>query len=166
MKVSMYTPLPGLGSIKITASERGVTSIRFVKKGTNKKSYIAHGNSRADNSFLITAERELRLYAQGKLKHFSVPVDIRHVSGFTRRVLEAVKKIPYGKVLTYKQVALLIGNIKAVRAVGNSLGKNPVPIIIPCHRVIRSDKTLGGFSSGIEIKKRLLAIEQANSAAL
>ena len=125
--------IPGLGGIRIKASDRGVTGIQFLRRAshTGRKA----GLPRPVPALLRTTIKELRLYAQGRLKRFSVPVDISRVPGFTRRVLLQTKKIPYGRTLSYKQIASAIGSPDASRAVGNSLGKNPVPIIIPCHRV-------------------------------
>lgn len=162
MKLSIYTFLPKLGNVRITASKKGISSIKFIKKISCQKAF-AHNSKKNDNKILLTAERELKLYAQGKLKSFSVPIDLSCLPRFTRLVLYKVKKIPYGTVISYKQLALLMGNDKLARAVGNSLGKNPVPIIIPCHRVISSNGSTGGFSAGLTIKKRLLAIEQSYS---
>jgi len=78
---------------------------------------------------------------------------------FEKKVWDALLEIPYGSTSTYKLIAAKIGKPKACRAVGNAVGKNPIPVIIPCHRVIREDRSLGGFSSGIEIKKKLLRLE-------
>ncbi len=89
-----------------------------------------------------------------------MPVDISRVSDFTKLVLQQSKKIPYGRTLSYKQLASALGRPNASRAVGSSLGKNPVPIIIPCHRIIKTDGSPGGYSSGAAMKKKLLGIEK------
>jgi methylated-DNA-[protein]-cysteine S-methyltransferase len=158
MDKSICIFIPELGNLKITASDKGIISLEFVKRKTGgSKRHGAHDTSSA---VLNKAGKELRLYAQGRLKKFSVPVDISRVSGFTKLVLQKTKKISYGRTLSYKQLAFSLGNGNASRAVGNSLGKNPVPIIIPCHRVIKSDGSLGGYSSGIAMKKKLLGIEK------
>lgn len=103
--------------------------------------------------------KALERYDMGLLKTFSVPLDLVTGTLFQRRVWHALQEIPYGKCVSYQWVAIRAGNPRAVRAVGNAVGKNPVPILIPCHRVIRKDGTLGGFSSGLHIKKALLEIE-------
>lgn len=87
-------------------------------------------------------------------------LDLSRLTPFQRKVLEAVKTIPYGETRSYKWVAERIGKPKAARAIGQALKKNPYPIIIPCHRVIRSDGRLGGYSKGIRKKKRLLKKEE------
>ena len=87
-------------------------------------------------------------------------MDLSIGTEFQRKVWEKVSEIPYGELRSYKWIASEIGNPDAVRAVGNAVGENPVPPIIPCHRVIRSDGNLGGFSSGIALKKWLLKLEK------
>ncbi len=151
--------IPGLGGIRIKASDKGVTGIRFINRTASTIRDAALPSSVP--AILRTAVKELSLYAKGRLKKFSVPVDISRVSGFTKLVLRKTKRIPYGSTLNYKQIASSIGNANASRAVGNSLGKNPVPIIIPCHRVIKTDSSLGGYSSGVAMKKKLLGIEKS-----
>ncbi len=103
--------------------------------------------------------KELDRYIKGEKIEFDVPVDLSALPSFTQEVLKEVKKIPYGETRTYGWLAKRIGLKNAARAVGNALKANPIPIIIPCHRVIRGDGTIGGFSLGIHIKKRLLSIE-------
>jgi methylated-DNA-[protein]-cysteine S-methyltransferase len=98
-------------------------------------------------------------YLKGEKVDFDVEIDISGESPFTQRVLRELLKIPYGKVRSYLWIGKRVGHKMAARAVGQAVKRNPIPIIIPCHRVIREDGSLGGFSLGIEIKKRLLAIE-------
>ncbi len=150
--------IPGLGGIRITVSDRGVTGIQFMRRTSHTRRKA--GLARPSPEILRTTIKELRLYALGRLKKFSVPVDISRVSDFTKLVLQKTKKIPYGRTLSYKQLASALGRPNASRAVGNSLGKNPVPIIIPCHRVIKTDGSPGGYSSGAAMKKKLLGIEK------
>lgn len=102
---------------------------------------------------------QLDLYFAGKLKQFSIPMDLNGTP-FQLQVWHELSKIPHGVVISYKQLAERIQNPKAVRAVGGANGKNPIPIIIPCHRVIAADGTLGGYSSGLAIKKELLSLEK------
>ncbi|MGR3309657.1 MAG: methylated-DNA--[protein]-cysteine S-methyltransferase [Candidatus Brocadiales bacterium] len=98
-------------------------------------------------------------YFAGKTTFFHIPVDLSIGTQFQQRVWRKLKDIPYGEVRTYKWVAEGISLPKGVRAIGQACGSNPVPIIIPCHRVIRTDGSLGGFSSGIAIKEQLLKLE-------
>ncbi len=103
-------------------------------------------------------ELQLELYSKRKLKYIDVPHRLL-VSDFDRKVLEIVKQIPYGNTLTYKEVAEKAGVPQAYRAIGQALRRNPLPLIIPCHRVVKSDHTLGGFTGGVHIKKQLLELE-------
>ena len=102
---------------------------------------------------------ELARYFRGESTDFAgVPIDLGRSTPFERRVYEATKRIPFGKVATYGQIAKAIGSPKASRAVGQALGKNPIAIVIPCHRVLASDG-LGGFSGGLSHKRQLLRLE-------
>lgn len=103
---------------------------------------------------------QLKEYFSGKRTDFDVPIKFLIGSDFDKKVWASLLTIPYGQTLSYQEVAVNIGNSKASRAVGNSVGRNPLPIIVPCHRVIRSDGSIGGFSLDINIKKELLKIEQ------
>jgi methylated-DNA-[protein]-cysteine S-methyltransferase len=98
-------------------------------------------------------------YLKGERVDFDVDVDISHLSIFTQKVLEELKRIPYGEVTSYGRIGQRLGYKSAARAVGQAVSRNPVPIIIPCHRVIREDGAIGGFSMGVQIKERLLATE-------
>lgn len=104
--------------------------------------------------------RELDEYFAGRRRDFDVPLDWRLVRGFGRRVLEATARIPYGSVSTYKEVAIDAGSPRGSRAAGNALGANPLPIIVPCHRVLHSDGGLGGYTGGVARKRLLLAVER------
>jgi len=103
--------------------------------------------------------RELEQYFKGRRRRFEVPVDWELVHGFTRRVLEATAAIAYGDLRSYRDVAIAAGNERATRAAGNALGHNPIPIVVPCHRVVRTGGALGGYTGGIEKKRELLTIE-------
>lgn len=115
-----------------------------------------------DRRGLEAAERQLVEYFAGRRTRFELPIDLASVSEFDRRVLAVVREIPFGGVFTYAEVARRIGRPSAARAVGNAVGRNPAPIVVPCHRVVRSDGSLGGYSGGgPEFKRRLLAIERS-----
>lgn len=103
---------------------------------------------------------ELIDYFNGNQVDFKSSLDLSIGTEFQRKVWNKIAEIPYGELSSYKWIAKEIGNLKAVRAVGNAVGKNPLPPIIPCHRVIRTDGSLGGFSSGIPLKKWLLKLEK------
>lgn len=113
-----------------------------------------------DPQALGEAERQLREYFAGQRSEFDLPVDLSALPAFQRRVLEtAFRTVGFGQVVPYAELARRIGNPRAARAVGNALGRNPVAIVVPCHRVIRSDGGLGGYGGGVEWKERLLALE-------
>jgi methylated-DNA-[protein]-cysteine S-methyltransferase len=106
-----------------------------------------------------SVRRELDEYFAGTRRKFSVRVDLRPVHGFRRKVLEQTARIPYGSVSTYTQVAARAGSPRGMRATGNALGANPVPIVVPCHRVLRSGGGLGGYTGGVDRKVTLLQLE-------
>ena len=103
--------------------------------------------------------RQLDEYFSGSRQRFTLPLDWALMQGFARKVLQRTNEIPYGQVRTYRQVAELAGNERASRATGNALGSNPIPIVVPCHRVIRTGGGLGGYGGGLEIKQLLLDLE-------
>jgi methylated-DNA-[protein]-cysteine S-methyltransferase len=108
---------------------------------------------------LDDSRRELDEYFAGRRRRFELPLDWRLTHGFARRVLEATARIPYGATSTYKQVASQAGNPLASRAAGNALGSNPIPIVVPCHRILHSGGGLGGYTGGLEKKRVLLGVE-------
>lgn len=134
--------------IKVMADEKGVKSISFVKN-------ISKSNP---NKITRWALRELDLYFKGKNTEFTFPVSFEF-KGFQKKVMDYIKNIPYGKVCSYEDVARGIGKKRASRAVGQALKRNPLPVLFPCHRVIRKDGSLGGFSGGLKIKENLLKLE-------
>ena len=108
--------------------------------------------------------RELERYFERRLESFASPVDWSLTQGFFRGVLEATARIGYGEVRTYAEVAASAGSARAVRAAGNGLSSNPIPIVVPCHRVVRSGGGLGGYTGGLERKEYLLALERGAPA--
>jgi methylated-DNA-[protein]-cysteine S-methyltransferase len=107
--------------------------------------------------------RELDLYFEGRLTDFDLPLDWRLSKDFRRRVLHAIARIPYGQTRTYREVAARAGNERAVRAAGTACGSNPIPIVVPCHRVLRTGGALGGYGGGLEMKRALLDLESTGS---
>jgi methylated-DNA-[protein]-cysteine S-methyltransferase len=138
-----------VGPLLITMSDKGLNGVQFT------------GNEQASLDFPITGEivNQLVAYFSGSLREFTIPVDLSQTSDFTRRVLEATASMPYGETVSYGEIARMIGMPGATQAVGNALGANPVPIVIPCHRVIRSDGSMGWFTGGPHIKRALLRLE-------
>jgi methylated-DNA-[protein]-cysteine S-methyltransferase len=108
---------------------------------------------------LDDVRRELDEYFEGKRTGFDIPIDWRLHGGFSRRVLKATWRIPFGKVLSYAEVAAKAGSPRAYRAAGNALGSNRMPIVVPCHRVLASGGKIGGYTGGLERKEYLLHLE-------
>jgi methylated-DNA-[protein]-cysteine S-methyltransferase len=108
---------------------------------------------------LDPVRRELDEYFEGRREDFDIPIDWSYLAGFTREVLRATAAIPFGDVSTYAGVAAAAGSPRATRAAGNALGANPMPVIVPCHRVLRTGGQLGGYTGGLERKEFLLRLE-------
>lgn len=153
------------GPMWIAATTHGICMLQFAEhtpfeieellRGVQPEAWIIR-----DKQALAPITAELRDYFQRRREHFSFAVDWRFVpAGFKREVLQGVSKIPYGQVYTYGEIAERCGQPKAVRAVGQALGANPIPIVIPCHRVVAAGGKLGGFSAGANVKRKLLELE-------
>ncbi len=108
---------------------------------------------------LDEVRRQLDQYFEGRLHEFELPLDWQLSKGFRRRALRAIDRIPYGKTRSYTQIAASAGNERAVRAAGTACGSNPIPIVVPCHRVLRSGGGLGGYGGGLPMKEALLRME-------
>ena len=115
---------------------------------------------------LDEARRELELYFDGRLTEFDLQLDWRLSHDFRRRVLRAINRIPYGQTRSYMQMAASAGNERAVRAAGSACGSNPIPIVVPCHRVLRTGGGLGGYGGGLPMKQALLELEGALDQSL
>ena len=112
-------------------------------------------------SYFDAVRSELEEYFQGRRTSFDLPLDWSLTGGFGRRVLEHTARIPYGEVSTYKEMAAAAGSPRGARAAGNALGSNPIPIVVPCHRVLHSGGGLGGYGGGLDHKVFLLKLEGA-----
>ena len=145
---------------KIAVSEQGVTQLSLRRSSANPERGFDENNRRSKDS-LARAKKELRDYFTGRVRSVTVRYDISRMSAFTQAVLKEAAKIPYGQVRTYQWLAARLGKPKAGRAVGNALARNPLPIIIPCHRVVRADGSIGRFALGSGWKKRLLELEES-----
>jgi methylated-DNA-[protein]-cysteine S-methyltransferase len=108
---------------------------------------------------LDAVRRELDLYFEGKLERFDLPLDWSLSDGFRLRVQQAINRIPYGQTRSYTEVAAKAGNERAVRAAGTACGSNPIPLVVPCHRVLRTGGALGGYGGGLPMKQALLEME-------
>ena len=137
--------------LRIEATRRG---LRRLSLGTGR------GELAGDRTHAERARREIVEYLAGERTFFSVPVDLSGIPDFQARVLAAAARIAYGDVMSYAALAREIGHPRAARAVGNALGANPVPIVVPCHRIIRGDGTWGHYAFGAGMKTALLALER------
>lgn len=141
-------------SLHIEASDRGVLRV-------DDERPAAPASGRAARLMVERAREELADYFAGRRAFFSVPVDLGEIRPFQRKVLDLACRIPFGETRTYSWIARRIGHPLAVRAVGTALGRNPVPFIVPCHRVLRNDGALGGYGLGLPMKVRLLGLERS-----
>ena len=145
------------GWVQVTASEKGVTSIDLSISDRTAREFRAGAEAAA--SIVEEAQAQLLAYIDGRRREFSLPVDWSAGTPFQRKVWKAITRIPYGRVRSYQWVAMRVGGKQYARAVGMALGANPVPIVVPCHRIVAHDGSLGGFSCGLPMKRRLLSLE-------
>lgn len=149
---------------KVFTSQKGIRRIFF-----NDKDAVIKAASliklHPDDPYMLNIFTELKEYLNGERKKFTVPLDVKGTI-FQKKVWNELLKIPYGKLKTYKEIAIKVGNQNAMRAVGRANATNHAPIIIPCHRVIASNGQLGGYSGGISIKEKLLELEGSLSLEL
>ena len=155
---------PILEKVFVASTERGVCMVDFLK---SEKAFLKRLKKRFPGEIIRddrknkNALNQLKKYLKGDLKRFDCKTDFKGTL-FQKKVWSALAKIPYGQTRSYKEIARAIGYPKAFRAVGNANGRNSIPLILPCHRVIESNGGLGGFGHGIEIKRRLLDFEKAH----
>ncbi|MDZ4677181.1 MAG: methylated-DNA--[protein]-cysteine S-methyltransferase [Oligoflexia bacterium] len=147
-----------IGKLKLIASTKGLFAILWPNDNDAriKLSVAIEDNS---HHVLKVTEKQLTQYFNGKRKAFDLPLDLQG-TGFQKSAWRALLKIPYGKTWSYKKQAELIGDFKKARAVGAANGRNPISIVIPCHRVIGSNGELTGFAAGLKTKKFLLELEE------
>ena len=152
-----------IGTLLVAVSPRGLIKVSFPEETDVLQDLADTVSPRIMQSLAATQDvrRELDEYFDGRRHAFDVPVDLTSVHGFTRKVLQATTRIPFGSVLTYTQVAGKAGNARASRAAGNALHANPIPIVVPCHRVVRAGGGLGGYGGTIPRKVALLQLEGA-----
>lgn len=141
-----------IGPLYLVASEKGLKGVYVEKQN------IEMVKSLKESKTLQSTVKELSEYLNGERKKFEIPLDIEGTE-FQKRVWNQLRKIPFGKTFSYKELATQIKNEKACRAVGTANGKNPLCIIIPCHRIIAADGTIGGYSGGLDLKIKLLELE-------
>lgn len=155
-----------LGNLLVAVTDRGLVRIAYGADDVKRTDIVLQELAQRVSPRVVEApaaldevRRELDQYFAGGRQEFEVPVDWRLHDGFTRRVLRATARIPYGNVLSYAQVAAKAGSPRSHRAAGNALGSNTIPIVVPCHRVVRSGGAIGGYTGGIERKEYLLELE-------
>jgi methylated-DNA-[protein]-cysteine S-methyltransferase len=164
LDVAYATTDSPVGTLLIAATPRGLVRLAYVdfEDETEVLEQLAAQLSPrilAAPRKLDEPRRELDQYFAGRRRQFELPLDWQLTRGFGRRVLEATARIPFGATATYKEVATEAGNARAYRAAGNALGSNPIPIVVPCHRILHSGGGLGGYTGGLERKRVLLAVE-------
>jgi methylated-DNA-[protein]-cysteine S-methyltransferase len=148
-----------VGKLTLVASKNGLVAIDV----RNNAKQVVTAKDASAQSILLKTKKQLEQYFAGKRTSFDVALDLVGTE-FQVKAWRALCRIPFGKTITYGQQASNIKNPKAFRAVGSANGKNPIPIIVPCHRVVASDGSLGGYSLGLKMKKQLLALEGVSEA--
>jgi methylated-DNA-[protein]-cysteine S-methyltransferase len=161
--VAVATMDSPIGTLLLMATPKGLVRIAF--ESENRDEVLGEVAEQLSPRILEAprsldpVRRELEKYFEGKLHDFDVPLDWSLTGDFARRVLRRTARIPYGSVASYGDVAVGVGTPRGARAVGNALGSNPIPVIVPCHRVVRTGGAIGGYGGGLTRKRFLLALE-------
>ncbi|MEV0221261.1 methylated-DNA--[protein]-cysteine S-methyltransferase [Streptomyces sp. NPDC050704] len=157
-----------IGPLLLAATGEGLVSVVFHATDAVRDQALDRLGSRLgtepveapDSPLLAEAIRQVRAYFAGERHDFELPLDWSLISGFNRQVLrELASGVPFGKVVGYGDLARRVGQPGAAQAVGMAMGANPLPVVVPCHRVVESDGGIGGFGGGLETKRKLLALE-------
>jgi methylated-DNA-[protein]-cysteine S-methyltransferase len=158
-----YAGMEGpIGDLWMAVTEKGLMRVSFAQDET---SFITEVHERTRTEVIRSSKKlagivaELKEYFSGTRSRFDFAIDLSLVTPFQRRVLQAAANIPIGQVITYGELAGRIGQPQASRAVGQALGRNPVPVVIPCHRIVGGGGGIGGYTGGLHIKRKLLQIE-------
>ncbi|GGO95865.1 methylated-DNA--[protein]-cysteine S-methyltransferase [Wenjunlia tyrosinilytica] len=170
----VWTTVPSpIGPLMLAASERGLVNVVFHAGEAEEREALARlrrslgAEPVEDAEALRGVTDQLHAYFEGELKAFSLELDLRLATGFNRRVLNALaERVAFGRVASYQDLANWVGEPGAARAVGVAMATNPLPVVVPCHRVVESDGGLGGFGGGLETKRELLALEGVLPPAL
>jgi methylated-DNA-[protein]-cysteine S-methyltransferase len=162
-----YTTIDSpVGPMMVAATRRGLVRMSFARS-LDPQHFVEDLSAAVSPrileapSYFDAIRRELDEYFEGRRTRFDLPLDWQLTGGFTRRVLRETARIPYGKVSTYSEVARAAGSPRAHRAAGNALGANPIPLVVPCHRVLLTGGKLGNYGGGPEVKEFLLRLEGA-----
>lgn len=152
------------GWMGIAESPKGIQAIVLPKR--SKRAVEADLGAPSDGPWqqeesvqLEAARRQLLDYLEGRRNTFDVPLDLSQGTSFQRQVWRTLQRVPYGKLRSYQWIAARVGGPHYARAVGNAVGANPLPIVVPCHRIVAHDASLGGFSGGLSMKRKLLSLE-------
>jgi len=148
-----------VGPLFLAATRRGLCRVSYTVEGEDEAVARRYG-VRVLRAPLDQVRRELDEYFAGRRRAFDLPLDLR-VAPFQEAVLRALARVPYGRTETYGGLAAQVGRPKAARAVGTAMNRNPVPIVLPCHRVVGADGSLVGYGGGLEVKRALLELEGA-----
>ncbi|MBA8667469.1 methylated-DNA--[protein]-cysteine S-methyltransferase [Holosporaceae bacterium 'Namur'] len=147
-----------LGDILLLSDSENITGIYFVKEKYIPQLELEWQND-SEPEILKLAEKQLKEYSYGNRREFEIPYSFIKFTEFQRRVWEEVSKIPYGKTITYKELANNLGAPNSIRAIAAAVGRNPISLVVPCHRVIGSNNSLTGYAGGIELKHSILTLE-------
>jgi methylated-DNA-[protein]-cysteine S-methyltransferase len=154
-----------VGTLLIAATERGLVRVGFA--GEDEDQILQQLARQVSPRILLAparlerAARELDDYFAQRRKRFDLPLDLRLSHGFRRRVLGQMRDVQYGTTASYAKLAAAVDNPRAVRAVGSACATNPLPVVIPCHRIVHSDGTVGSYAGGADVKEALLRLERA-----
>lgn len=155
-----------VGTLLLAATPTGLARVAYARE--DHAAVLADLASRIsprllqEPSRLDGAARQLDEYFSGRRREFDLPLDLSLVGGFRREVLEQLRQISYGSTASYTALAARSGRPRAVRAAASACARNPLPVVVPCHRIVRSDHSLGGYIGGLDVKQRLLALEHAD----
>jgi methylated-DNA-[protein]-cysteine S-methyltransferase len=150
-----------VGKLKLIASDKGLVAVLWEKEKPNRVR-LDEIERKASHPILLKTERQIAEYFAGKRRSFSIPIEMIGTS-FQKQVWDALLAIPFGETTTYGELAKRVGRPHAARAVGAASGKNPLSIILPCHRVVGSTGKLTGFAGGLDAKTRLLKLEERSN---
>ena len=153
-----------LGPLWVAVGPRGLLNIHYGAEPSSlelRRIVRAYGPGILPDARRVDdVARELDQYFSGKRREFDVAIDLSPLTPFQREVLGVTARVPYGELTTYAKVAHTTGNDRAYRAAAGAIGDNPIPIVVPCHRVVASDGTLGGYAGGLDAKRHLLTLER------
>lgn len=164
MEELRFARVPSLfGSVSVVESRRGVLLVELgpvtIRELRERARALLGGEVELSEDPGLDSARQLTDYFAGTLRRFRCKLDLSHLPSFQRDVLTALARVRFGQLTSYGELAARVGRPGAARAVGRAMAKNPIPVIVPCHRVVAADGSLGGFSGGLERKRKLHALE-------